>query len=91
LRRYVLGLALVAATDPQDGFLRQGCLLTPDPDAPAQWTRVDRTGARKAMGLTPELALDYAKAAAKAFGIGAGGTFEFEKALARADVTKKDA
>jgi hypothetical protein len=31
LRAYVLGLALVAAAEPQDGFLRQGCLLTPDP------------------------------------------------------------
>lgn len=28
LRRYILGLALVAAAEPMDGFLRQGCLLT---------------------------------------------------------------
>jgi CRISPR-associated protein Csb1 len=91
LRHYVLALALVAATDPQDGFLRQGCLLTPDPGAPAQWTQVDRTGTRQAIGLTPEVALDYARAAAKAFGVGAGGTFAFEKGLARADVAKKDA
>jgi CRISPR-associated protein Csb1 len=91
LRHYILGLALVAATDPQDGFLRQGCLLTPDPEAPARWNRVDRDGTRDAVGLTPEIALEYAQAAAKAFGVGAGGTFEFNKALARADVAKKDA
>ncbi len=30
LRRYLLGLALVAAAEPLDGFLRQGCLLTAD-------------------------------------------------------------
>jgi len=29
LRRYILGLALVAAVEPIDGFLRAGCLLTP--------------------------------------------------------------
>jgi CRISPR-associated protein Csb1 len=46
LRRYILGLALIAATDPQDGFLRQGCLLTPDPEAPANWTLVFRSGVR---------------------------------------------
>ena len=40
LRQYVLGLALVAAVEPQDGFLRQGCLLTLDPDTPADWTTV---------------------------------------------------
>ena len=32
LRRYILGLALVAATAPMDGFLRAGCLVTLDPD-----------------------------------------------------------
>ncbi len=91
LRHYVLGLALLAATDPQDGFLRQGCLLTPDPEAPARWNCVDRDGTRQVIGLTAEIALEYAQAAAKAFGVGAGGTFEFDKALARADVAKKDA
>src|SRR5690606_13874763 len=35
LRRYLLGLSLVAVTAPLDGILRQGCLLTPDPNTPA--------------------------------------------------------
>ena len=30
LRGYVLGLTLAAVSAPLDGFLRQGCLVTPD-------------------------------------------------------------
>lgn len=90
LRAYVLGLALVAATAPQDGFLRQGCLLTPDPGAPAQWTAVARTGVREAVDLTPEVAEHFAVDAAKAFGVGPAGTYTFDKALAREDVKAKD-
>lgn len=89
LRRYILGLALVAATDPQDGFLRQGCLLTPDPDAPGQWRQVERDGTRQALDISPEAAVECAREAAQAFGVGEGGTFEFDKKLAREDVKKK--
>jgi CRISPR-associated protein Csb1 len=88
LRHYVLGLALVAATDPQDGFLRQGCLLTPDPDAPADWKVVERAGMRKPIELTPEVAFEYAQSSAGVFGVGEGDTFDFDKSLARADARK---
>lgn len=92
LRRYILGLALVAATDPQDGFLRQGCLLTPDPDAPAQWQAVDRSGKRTDIRLTPEAAAQYARQASSEFGVAESAVYEFDKNLARADVktAKKD-
>ena len=43
LRRYVLGLSLVAATAPLDPFLRQGCLLVPDPNKTAKWSLVERS------------------------------------------------
>lgn len=86
LRRYILGLALVASLEPPDGFLRQGCLLTLDPDHPAAWMQVERTGRRTPVGLTPEGALDYAKTAAEAFGVGEGGAFAFAKDLAKADL-----
>src|SRR5690606_24376938 len=33
LRRYILGLCLVAGTEPLDGFLRAGCLLVPKASA----------------------------------------------------------
>lgn len=86
LRKYVLGLALVAAAAPQDGFLRQGCLLTGDPDAPARWQAVMRDGTRSTIALTEEAALGLAEAAAKAFGIGKERTFIFDKDLAQKDL-----
>ncbi|MFM2043933.1 MAG: hypothetical protein RLY86_2509 [Pseudomonadota bacterium] len=89
LRRYVLGLALVAAAEPQDGFLRQGCLLTPHPDQPAHWTLVTRDGRREPVALTPEVALDYAKATAAAFGVGPSRRVAFDNAKAKADLKTK--
>ena len=92
LRRYVLGLALVAATASLDGFLRQGCLLTPDPDVSAMWTTVDRDGKRAPVSLDESIALDLARKAAEAFGVGENRTVEFDKKLAQADAksdTKK--
>ncbi|MDE0389447.1 MAG: type I-U CRISPR-associated RAMP protein Csb1/Cas7u [Rhodospirillales bacterium] len=89
LRRYVLGLALVAATAPLDGFLRQGCLLTPDPDALASWSAVGRDGTRETLALDAGAALAFAQDAAAAFGVSESRTVPFDKALAKADATKK--
>lgn len=89
LRRYILGLALVAASEPLDGFLRQGCLLTPDPKAPASWELVERTGQRSTVALTPELALSVATAAAKRFVVGASRSVKFDKQLAVDDLGEK--
>lgn len=84
LREYILGLALIAAAEPQDGYLRQGCLLTLDPDAPARWHEVDRTGRRTPVELTPDIALELAQNAAARFGIGESGEFAFQKDRAKA-------
>lgn len=89
LRRYILGLCLVAATEPPDGFLRQGCLLTPDPDKPSTWVSVARTGERTTIGLTNDTARSYAKKAAAAFGVGESRSVTFDKALAKADVAQE--
>ena len=86
LRRYVLGLALVAATAPLDGFLRQGCLLTLDPDASATWKAVDRDGKRAPVSLDESIALDLAREAAAAFGVGRNRAVAFDKKLAQEDV-----
>ena len=90
LRAYVLGLALVAAAEPQDGFLRQGCLLTPDPEAAAAWLEVARAGKRRPIALTPDAALDFARGAAARFGVGPSRTVRFEPRKAKDDVKKKD-
>lgn len=89
LRRYVLGLALVAATAPLDGFLRQGCLLTPDPDEPVSWAAVGRDGTRETLALDADAVLAFAQDAAAAFGVRESRTVPFDKALAKADATKK--
>lgn len=89
LRRYVLGLALVAATAPLDGFLRQGCLLTPDPDEPASWAAVGRDGTREAVALDADAVLAFAQDAAAAFGVRENRSVVFDKTRAKADATKK--
>lgn len=92
LRRYLLGLSLVAATAPLDGYLRQGCLLTPAPDAPSSWKLVKRNGQREDIALTHEAAKSYAKAASKEFVVGeskAGeNAIKFNKDAAKADVVE---
>lgn len=90
MRRYLLGLSLVAAAEPLDGFLRQGCLLTPNPAVPAKWEAVDRDGTRSLVNLTPALAREYATAAAQVFGVGPSRRVAFKKELAQADLKEND-
>lgn len=89
LRRYVLGLALVAASAPLDPFLRQGCLLTPDPEAPASWTAVSRDGTQETIALDHDAALGFAQRAAANFGVGESRSVRFEATRAKADAAKK--
>jgi CRISPR-associated protein Csb1 len=91
LRRYVLGLALLAATEPQDGFLRQGCLLTANPDEPAQWNSVARSGARTRLQIDPAVLKAYAEKAAEAFGVGKNKRVKFDPKLASADLGEGEA
>ena len=88
LRRYVLGLSLVAATAPLDPFLRQGCLLVPDPVKTAKWSLVKRNGSWPEVDLNEQTALNYAKTAAKAFGVGPSRRLSFSKELAKKDANK---
>jgi len=90
LRRYVLGLALVAATEPLDGFLRQGCLLVPKAAQPGHWEQVARTGERTPVALTNEVARRLARQWALDFGVGSDRTVKFGKELAKADLAEKE-
>ncbi len=74
---------------PPDGFLRQGCLLTPDPDYKAEWVVVARSGQRTPVALTAERAYEYAAAAASSFGVGSSKTVRFEKERAKEDLVDK--
>ncbi|WP_136661652.1 type I-U CRISPR-associated RAMP protein Csb1/Cas7u [Nitratireductor sp. XY-223] len=87
LRRYVLGLSLVAASASMDPFLRQGCLLVPDSDQPLQWVLVNRDGERSPITLDADSALKYAEYAASNFGVGNDLHVEFDEERAKEDVT----
>jgi CRISPR-associated protein Csb1 len=90
LRRYILGLSLVAATEPLDGFLRQGCLLVADEKTPAEWVAIGRDGIRTPLALSSAVAFDYAKTAADGFGVGQDRHVTFRKELAQADLKELD-
>lgn len=88
LRRYILGLSLLAAIAPLDAFLREGCLLVPDTAHPATWSTVERCGTRKSVAMEEPLVLAYAEKAANSFGVGASRPVAFDKARAKSDVKK---
>lgn len=85
LRNYLLGLSLVAATSPLDGFLRQGCLLVPDVEAKTAWHVVERDGTRRAINLSEQVATRYAHRVAGTFGVAEAEVVKFRKELAKAD------
>ncbi|MBM0105816.1 type I-U CRISPR-associated protein Cas7 [Steroidobacter sp. S1-65] len=90
LRRYILGLCLVAAIEPVDAFLRQGCLLVPDNRSPAQWNLVGRQGRRDPLSTEDNVVVRYAERAAEEFGVGPRRAVSFDKARAKQDVKSAD-
>ncbi|HJT75893.1 MAG TPA: type I-U CRISPR-associated RAMP protein Csb1/Cas7u [Gemmataceae bacterium] len=86
MRRYVLGLALTAFTYSPSGYLRQGCNLVLDPEKPREFVEVYGDGRRLPAPITHDDALDYARAAAEAFGVGKAREVAFDKELAKKDV-----
>lgn len=87
LRRYILGLSLVAFTATASTYLRQGTNLVLDSDQPRTMTLVNSDGTRTALNLSHRDAINFAKAAAKDFGIGANQEVTFDKDLAKKDVS----
>jgi len=86
LRRYILGLALVAFTVNTSSYLRQGCVLVMDVVRPRDFVEVFPDGKRVPCSITHEAALHFAQDAAKAFSRSKDRLVEFDKALATADV-----
>lgn len=85
LRRYILGLSLVAFTSNATTYLRQGCNLVPS-EKPREFKLVHSDGKRETQTLTPADVLKYATAAAKAFGVEKGKEVVFDTSLALADI-----
>jgi CRISPR-associated protein Csb1 len=86
LRRYVLGLSVVALTAPPQTYLRQGCNLVPDVENPRTATLVNADGSREDFALTHEQAVTFAKLAAKQFGVGGTQSVKFDSELAKKDI-----
>ena len=66
IRKYLLGLSLVAATSDVELFLREGCLLR-YADSGDQWYQVPRRGEPAPINLNNQIAMEYAKAATSHF------------------------
>lgn len=87
LRRYILGLSLVALTAPAQTYLRQGCNLVPDIDHPRSVFLVNADGTRNELNIKHDEAIAYALLAAKVFGVGEGQSVKFDPSLAKKDLT----
>lgn len=66
IRKYLLGLSLMAATADIELFLREGCLLHYAENAD-QWWQVPRRGEPTTITLEPKVVEEYAKSAAEYF------------------------
>jgi CRISPR-associated protein Csb1 len=85
LRRYILGLAVVAATATFDELfdLREGCHLRQKPGTQAAWKAVPYRGEETPLpDLTDAVAFQFATTAAQSFGVGESDEFSFDKATA---------
>lgn len=69
LQRYILGLSLIAMAAEPDLNLRQGCLLTLNPQKPFSSELVARSGQRTSHEIDPVFAAEFAKSAARDFGV----------------------
>jgi CRISPR-associated protein Csb1 len=78
LRRYLLGLALLAMFHDREHNLRQGCLLVRDPEKKPLWELVTHDGARASLSPDGKAALAFAEEAARAFGVGQSRVVEFD-------------
>jgi len=88
LRRYILGLSLVAFTAPQETHLREGCQLVPDPDRPPEWKLVRHDGRSERCMIDHAAARQYAEEAAQAFGVGESREASFDPRAATSTLSK---
>jgi len=86
LRRYVLGLALLAMVHDREHNLRQGCLLVADREKPPVWESVYHDGRREAFVPDCNAALEFAQGSAQAFVVGQGDVVQFDQNAANAAI-----
>lgn len=90
LRRYILGLSMVAFTATAETYLRQGCNLVLEPEHKREFVEVFYDGRREPCEVTHEAALAFATKAASEFGIAESQSFRFEKERAKRDVKAEE-
>lgn len=90
LRRYILGLALVAFTKLPGGYLRQGTILVSDPDKERTAKEVYANGTRKDFTISHADVLAYARAVAADFVVGANQDVAFDAEKAKKDLEGKE-
>lgn len=91
LRRYILGLSLVAFTSKHAiGYLRQGTILVRDADKPTQVETVAFDGTRSVFVISAEDAFNFSKAAAIDFGVGENQDVDFDPEKAKRDLKGED-
>lgn len=92
LRRYILGLALVAFTKLPLEYYRQGTILVrdPDPEKNREFKTVHADGTRADAAITHEAALAFAQAAAAEFGVGESKLVPFDASKAKDDLKGGD-
>lgn len=86
LRRYILGLALIAARCQPHYSLREGCLLVRSGESPAHQVYTD--GRRESFDWSLGATLKYAQKAAYDFGVGSGKIVGFDTKRTREGVDK---
>ncbi len=90
LRRYILGLALICFTAPQETFLREGCQLIPDQAKKAEWETVKVDGNRESFSMDhTKIAIPFAELAADEFGVGDDKEADFDKKAAQKALKEK--
>ena len=87
LQKYILGLALVAATSVQEWYLREGCNLVMDPEHKApEWNLVYSDGRREEIKIEHKNILDFAHNMTKSFGIVENMDVTFDKEKAKEEI-----
>ena len=81
LQNYVLGLGLVALLAPPDLDLREGCNLVVESTT---MEAINEDGTRPPFKMSYEEALEFAKQAAKTFGVGPARRFTYDEGKVRA-------
>jgi CRISPR-associated protein Csb1 len=90
LRRYVLGLCLLAGRAQPNYNLRQGCLLVLKAGTQPVAEAVFTSGERRPFTWDLKAALEFAQSAAREFGLGPGGEHAFDKSKVQARLKEKE-